>query len=812
MVSSLLIAILAPFVFIPLVLAAGRRCRARCAWIALGAPLISFGFFVWLAVQIPSGSHRVLEFPWVPSLGLNLTFLLDGLSLFFGIVVSGMGALVAFYARFYVDDHYEEHGRFYAYLLLFMGAMFGTVLAGNLLLLFICWEMTGVASFLLIGFLHNKENSREGAQMALLVTGGTGLALLAGVVILGTQAGTYDLATLLSGPLVAESRTLVTVAFLLMAAGAMGKSAQFPFHFWLPSAMAAPTPVSAYLHSATMVKLGIFLIARIFPVFNGLELWLPFLVTVGFFTMAAAALLAVLSHDLKAILAYSTITTLGMLIGFYGLGPVAGIRGDLLHITSHVLFKGALFMIAGIIDHSTGSRDIRKLGGLRKRLPWVTILMVVCAASMAGFPGTLGFVSKEYFLQAVVASLPAGGDLARIALVLAVTALTLKVAFSARLIFHTFWGRPNPQANGEFHAPSPGLLLPPTLLAGATLVFGFRPQWLGAWLDDLRVTGLQSGAPLALKAFPDHWALEVALSAGILGAGLLLFLLIGRARWVRFRIPSAVRLDAHFLNALKELPQRAHRLTSALGVDRPLDHLAIVMGFTVLLVGAGFLRDADTLLPALPSLADFHPLRSFVAALIAVAVFMVLALRNWTAQLIAMSIIGFLVTFYFILFRAPDLAMTQILVESATLLLVLLLLSRFPRTANASDSESRSSLRRNLARILISTGLGTMATLISLIALAPKHPDAAGTYYLENTVPLAHGTNAVNTLLVDFRGFDTLFEICVLVIATLGAIGLFMRHRRSQDEYDAGPMSLPGYSTRKRLRVLQEEFPEDRPQ
>jgi len=812
MVFPLLIATVAPFLFIPVVLASARRLRARCAWIALGAPLLSFALFVWQAVVIPSGTHQVVEFPWVPSLGLNLTFLLDGLSLFYAIVVSGMGALVAFYARFYIDDHYEEHGRFYAYLLLFMGAMFGTVLAGNLLLLFICWEITGVASFLLIGFLHEKENSRQGAQMALLVTGGTGLAMLAGIIILGQQTGTYDLATLLAGPLTTESRTLTTVAFLLMAAGAMGKSAQFPFHFWLPNAMAAPTPVSAYLHSATMVKLGIFLVARIFPLFNGLELWTPFLISIGFFTMASAALLALLSHDLKAILAYSTITTLGMLIGFYGLGPAVGVQGDFLHITSHVLFKGALFMIAGIIDHSTGSRDIRKLGGLRTRLPWVTVLMVICAASMAGFPGTLGFVSKEYYLQAVLANLPIGGDLARGALVLVVAALVFKVAFSARLIFHVFWGRPRAGVENHFHAPSLGLLVPPTLLAGATLVFGLHPQWLSVWLNDIRVTGLQADVPLTLKAFPDHWATEVLLSAGILATGLGLFAAIGRKRWARFRIPPAVRLDLLFLQAVRELPITAHRLTTALRVDQPLDHLAIVMGFTVLLVGAGFAADAGNLLPALPTLADFHPLRSFVAVLIAVAVFMILALRTWTAQLIAMSIIGFLVTFYFILFRAPDLAMTQILVESATLLLVLLLLSRFPRTANASNHESRSSLRRNLARIAISAGLGLMATLISLVALAPKHPEAAGAFYLVNTVPLAHGTNAVNTLLVDFRGFDTLFEICVLVIATLGAIGLFMRHRRSQDEYEAGPMSLPGYSTRKRLRVLQEEFPEDRPE
>lgn len=314
MLSTLFSAIFLPFVLLPFVAVAGRALRERTGWLALVAPVASFALLLQLAVAHPTGERIVLEVAWIPSLGLNLTFVIDGLALFFGLVVSGIGVLVVFYSQHYLDDHYRHHGRFYSYLLLFMGAMLGTVFSGNLLLLFVFWELTGLASFLLIGFLHEQGESRDGARMALLVTGGTGLLMLAGIVILGEAAGTYELAALLDGTARAQSPVMANAAFVLIALGALGKSAQFPFHFWLPNAMAAPTPVSAYLHSATMVKLGVFLIARIFPVFRECELWMPLLITVCFGTMLLGAVLALLAHDLKAILAYSTVSQLGFLL------------------------------------------------------------------------------------------------------------------------------------------------------------------------------------------------------------------------------------------------------------------------------------------------------------------------------------------------------------------------------------------------------------------------------------------------------------------------------------------------------------------
>ncbi|AHF93069.1 NADH dehydrogenase [Opitutaceae bacterium TAV5] len=804
MLPILIIAVFAPFAWLPVTAFAGRWLGPRTAWVALVAPVIATALLAVLASDARTGGQTVVELPWIPSLGLNLTFLVDGLSLFFALVVSGMGVLVVLYAASYLDDHYESHGRFYAYLLLFMGAMLGTVLAGNLLLMFVFWELTGIASFLLIGFLHDKEESRNGARMALLVTAATGLVMLAGVVLTGLAAGTWDLATLLAegapafGP---DSRGMLSAAFVLMAVGAMGKSAQFPFHFWLPNAMAAPTPVSAYLHSATMVKLGVFFVARVFPVFRDADLMMPLLVTAGFGTMALASVLALLSHDLKAILAWSTVTTLGMLIGFYGMGSHTGgdgVRGDLLHIASHVFFKGALFMCAGIVDHATGTRDVRALGGLRRQMPWLAVIVTICAASMAGIPGTLGFVSKEYFLKAQMAFLAdGGGSLAVCALALAWLALALKVAFSARLVAHVFGGPPTPESTAHFHAPARLMLVPPTILAVACVLFGIWPEWLGAGLDRLAVTGLHATETLSLHALPARWAPEVGLSLAAFAVGGAVFAVLGRRRWARLSIPHWLRFDLAFEAGVEGLSKAAKRFTVLLRSDRPFDYLPIVMVFVVVLIGTFVAVRHDELWPALPSTADFDPLRTYVAGLIGVAALLVLALRSWSGQLIAMSIVGFLVTFYFVLFQAPDLAMTQILVESASLLLVLLLLSRFPKSAEAGESawrKSRQRWPRMAFRGALATGMGLIATLVTLLALQPKHPEFAGNYYLENTKELAHGTNAVNTILVDFRGLDTMFEITVLVIACLSALGLLMRYRRTRDEYAAGSLGLPGYS------------------
>lgn len=786
-----------PFALVPFVWAAGARWRDRTGWLALLAPLGSVALLLQLAFNLPAGGRLVVELPWIPSLGLNLTFVIDGLSLFFGLVVSGVGALVVHYARFYLDHHYEQHGRFYAYLLLFMGAMLGTVFSGNLLLLFVFWELTGVSSFLLIGFLHDKAESRDGARMALVVTSGSALAMLAGVVLLGQIAGTYELRPLLDGALRGQSSPALTLAFVLIALGAFGKSAQFPFQFWLPNAMAAPTPVSAYLHSATMVKLGVFLVARIFPVFRDVALWEPLLVALCFGTMLLGALLALLSHDLKAILAYSTVSQLGFLIGYYGMSPSAGASGDLLHIANHVLYKGGLFMVAGIVDHATGTRDVRRLGGLAGRMPLLLVITCITAAAMAGLPGTLGFVSKEFVLKELLAYLDTGTPLAWYPIAMVALASMIQVAFALRIVTGIFGGRERAETVTEFHAPGLGIQMPPLLLAAGAVAAGLLPGVFGQWLDRLQTPGLHGSAPLDLSIWHGLTP-ELAVSGGIVAAGTALYLILRRGAWSRAVILRPLRFDTAFEALLQGLPVAAKGLARVLRFDQPFDFLGIALGFTVILFGGfGWMHRAD-LLPPLPRWADFDPMRSFIVLLVAVAVGFVLTMRRWTSQLIALSIVGFLITFYYVLFRAPDLAMTQILVETATLLLVLLLLARFPGSSETAEQHHRVTRPRQVWNIALSLAVGGLTMVAALLGMRHRHGAPAGDYYLENSLPLAHGTNVVNTILVDFRGFDTLLEVTVLVIACLGSLGLLMRYRRTAEEYEAGEMGPAGYGLGRR--------------
>lgn len=795
MSTALFIALLAPVLLWPLVTAAEGRLRQKVGWLALLGPVISVVAVASLIGPVAAGEGGEVVVSWIPSLDLELRFMVDGLAVFFGLIVSGMGVLVFFYAAFYLDDHYEFHGRFYGYLLLFMAAMLVTVFSGNLLLLFIAWELTGITSFLLIGFLHGKEVSRDGARMALLVTASTGLVMLAGVVLLGQLAGTYNIAELAGGALAGADRGQLTVAFCLIAVGAMGKSAQFPFHFWLPNAMAAPTPVSAYLHSATMVKLGVFLVARIFPLFAGLELWTPGLATVAFGTMLLASVLALLSHDLKAVLAYSTVMTLGFLIGWYGLGKPGGVQDDFLHIIGHVFYKGCLFMVVGIIDHATHERDLRKLGGMRLRMPLLAVIAAIAAASMAGIPGTTGFISKEYMLKGLY-RFAADGGWTWFPLIAAVIASVVKVIFSARIVWAGFGGAETPAVGKHFHAPTLGLQLAPLALVVAVVLFGLFPGVLGHGLQALATTGLHTSAEW-------HYSLwhgvtkEFMTSVIIVVGGLGIYFAVGRAGWDAMSIPRWLRFDTGFEAGVKALPDGAKWLSEvAFRSQRPFDYGLIVLSFFLVVVGGYAATQVNELWPTLPGVEDFSVLRVVVVVLTILATMLVISAKRWMTQLMALSIIGLFLTFYFVLLQAPDLAMTQILVETATLILVLLLLARFPRSAEEQRLGERAWNGRKMGNILVSLGMGGLVTGLALVGQRPRDFVPAGDYFLENTVPLAKGTNAVNTILVDFRGFDTLMEVTVLVIATMGAVGLFMRYRRTPAELAAREMGPGGFGVR----------------
>jgi len=773
---------------------AGRRLGARTAWLALVFPVVGFLALAWL-YGTHEGRTRVVTWPWVPSIGLDLAFGIDGLSLFFALIVSGMGILVVFYSGFYMDRHHAHHGRFYAYLMLFMAAMLGTVLSDHLLLLFVFWELTGIASFLLIGFLHQEEGSRRGARMALLITGATGLAGLVGIVLVRQISGTYSLRELLAGGGLEEA-PLAGAAMTLLLVAAFGKSAQFPLQFWLPHAMAAPTPVSAYLHSATMVKLGVFFTARLFPLFNDHPYWAPLVSSVAFVTLVLGGVLALLSTELKAILAYSTVSQLGFLIGYYGLGPPEGLESDFLHILNHVLYKGCLFMVVGIVYVATHAKDIRDVGGLWKRMPLLGLIAGIACAAMLGLPGTTGFLSKELMFKEIFVSSRAHGPLGNLAVIAVVFTSLLKVAFAVRLFQGIFLGKERTPVGEHFQAPPSWMLLPPAVLAACALVLGVAPELLSGPIHHLHVPGLHT--PTAPELHLWHGVTrELLASVAVVAAGFGVVAWGNRTAWRWAVVPRWLQFDRAYDLGVDAVGRIAKGVTRGTGADWPGAWLRVAIGSVVALVG-GFLwmhfspGEVLELLGNGLSNQRWDGLRVLVAALIALGALGTVVLRSWTAQLVALSVSGFLTTIYFVLYRAPDLALTQILVETVSLVLIVTLLARFPRSAQAGeDSDRRWTLGRVVA-LAVAIGFGAMMTAMGLLVTARPHPDRIGWWFLEKTQSLAKGANAVNTLLVDFRDFDTFGEITVLVVAMLGCLGLLFRHRRTASEFQAGAKGAPG--------------------
>jgi NADH:ubiquinone oxidoreductase subunit 5 (subunit L)/multisubunit Na+/H+ antiporter MnhA subunit/multisubunit Na+/H+ antiporter MnhB subunit len=785
-----------PFLAVPLLLRLGRTWGPQTGWVALVFPLLAALAVGWLTARSATAGPIAVEWPWVPSLGLPLAFRADGLSSFFGVVVSVMGVLITFYARFYLDDHYRHHGRFYAYLLIFMAAMLGTVFANHLLVLFIFWELTGITSFLLIGFSHESGESRRGARMAFLVTSLTGLCLLAGVVLMGQVSGTYELDHLLREGL-DPSDPRSKAALVLVMVGAFGKSAQIPFHYWLPNAMAAPTPVSAYLHSATMVKLGVFLSARLFPVFGEFELWAPLVTTVALLTMTLGAWLALLSHDLKAILAYSTVSQLGFLIGYYGLGPPGGMTYDYLHILNHVYYKGCLFMVVGIVDHATGTRDVRRLGGLFRRMPMVGLAALLACAAMAGLPGTTGFLSKEMMLKEIFTMSELHGGLGTFAMICVVLTSLMKVLFSARIFFGVFLGPESEQVKAHFHETSRWMTLAPLLLAMGTLVCGLFPVLWELPFNLLAVEGLHAPTEQHLTLW-HGFNRELAVSAALVVGGLGLFFAGRRRIWARVRVPGWLQHDVWFERGLDRFGLATKWVVAKMGTDRPVVYLPVILTAVVLLLG-GFLAvrvGSMDLAGELRNAIENQPwsgLRVLVASLLGLSTLGVVVLRRWTTQLVSLTVAGFLTTFYYVLYRAPDLALTQILVETVTLFLVLLLLARFPRATAEGEAADQRFTKRQIYPLILATAVGVLMTSLVLLLRTAPAERTVGQHHLEIAGPLAKGGNVVNTILVDFRGLDTLGEITVLIIAMLGCLGLFLRYKRTPEEYRQGAKGPPGF-------------------
>ncbi len=739
-----------------------RLGRNAAALAAGGVTLTALLVLAGMAPGVMAGETVRAAVPWIPTLGLNANLFLDPLGLMFAGMILGIGLLVIIYARFYLAAA-DPMGRFFTYLLLFQGAMLGIVLSDNVLLLLIFWELTSLSSFLLIGFWRHSAEARQGARMALFVTGGGGLALIGGLLILGNIAGSYDLTVILKQKEAIQASPLYLPALLLILGGCFTKSAQFPFHFWLPHAMAAPTPVSAYLHSATMVKAGVFMLARLWPVLAGTEAWFLIVGGVGLVTMVFAAWVALFKDDLKGLLAYSTVSHLGFLTMLFGLGtPMAALVG-VFHIINHATFKAALFLNAGIVDHEAGTRDIKRLGGLFGLMPIAGTLALIAGLSMAGVPPLNGFISKEMMLEEAAHTVWLGQPW--VFPVLATLGATLSVAYSLRYIVHVYFGPRRDDYPKTPHDPGVGLWGPPAVLTALVVAIGLAPALIAGPLVDAVAGAVTNGAaPHVHLSLWHGFKPALFMSVIAIAVGALALMMHGRLQRLfdAVRLPPAKALFDAGVAGAAALSRRGVNAVQNGSLQRAMAAListAVVVGFAGFL-GAGYEPGGR---PGVP--ASAAAVVGWIALVTATAL-VVLFHRARYVSLIYIGIVGLIISLAFAHLSAPDLALTQISVEVVTILLMLLALNLLPKT---TPPESRPWRRARDGLVACAAGLGVGG---AAWAVMTRPLDSISGYFWDNAYSGGGGTNVVNVILVDFRGFDTFGEIIVLGIAALGIFSL----------------------------------------
>jgi multicomponent K+:H+ antiporter subunit A len=749
----LLIAVL-PFLgaLVPgVMIRAGRNACATATAVPTALALVAL---LVLAPSVLRGEVVQAQLDWLPQLGLSASFFLDGLGLLFAGMILGVGLLITLYARFYLSGD-DPMGQFYTYLLLFQGAMLGIVISDNILLLLIFWELTSLSSFLLIGYWKHLPEGRQGARMALAVTGAGGLAMIGGMLILGNIAGSYQLTDILQAGDEIRASEWYLPALILILLGAFTKSAQFPFHFWLPHAMAAPTPVSAYLHSATMVKAGVFLMARMWPVLSGTDAWFYIVATTGLVTMVLGALIALFKDDLKALLAFSTVSHLGLLTMLLGFGTQAAAVAAVFHIINHLTFKAALFMTAGIVDHESQTRDIKRLGGLRHLMPITFAIGTIAALSMAGIPLLNGFLSKELMLEEAAHTTWAGSHYA--VPVLATLGALLSVAYSFRFVAHVFLGPVRDDYPHAPHDPPFGMWAAPALLATLVVVIGVAP-FLAEPIVGAAASAV-TGAELApyLKIWHGFTpALWMSIFATVAGAALLFFLHRPLDRiWIDAPRPEAKDIFDRMMAGAVAFTGGVTRAAHNGAISR---YLAIFTAAAVALgaiayLGSGTGAPTRGILPV-PLVVGIGWIM-----LVAATVFVVVTHHRRFRALVLVGIIGLTISAGFVYLSAPDLALTQISVETVTIMLLLLALHYLPKV---TPRESSAGLRARDGGIALLAGGGVGALAYTFLR---RDIDTISDYHIANSYEGGGGTNVVNVILVDFRGYDTYGEIIVLGIA-----------------------------------------------
>ncbi|MDN4606373.1 Na+/H+ antiporter subunit A [Sporosarcina highlanderae] len=796
---TITLSIFIPFlaaIFIPLIY---QRIKSRhIGWFVIIVPI---ALFVFLASYIPSianGSTYIHTIRWVESVGIHFTTYLDGLSLIFGLLITGVGSLVILYSIYYLSER-ESLGRFYVYLLLFMGAMLGVVLSDNLMVLYVFWELTSISSFLLIAFWYHRKKSRYGAQKSMLITVSGGIAMLAGFIMLQSMTGSFSVREIVATIGQYTDEPLFIFAMLLVLLGAFTKSAQFPFHIWLPDAMEAPTPVSAYLHSATMVKAGIYLVARFTPIFGGETVWLYAVSGVGVFTLLLGSLNAVKQTDLKALLAYSTISQLGLVMSLFGLGSVALQQGystdsviytqatfaALFHLVNHSTFKGALFMVIGIVDHELGTRDIRRLGGLMAFMPVTFTIALIGSFSMAGLPPFNGFLSKEMFFEALLNArnleVFTTNSIGTLVLVAAWIASVFTFVYSMIIVFQTFFGEFHQErVEKPINEASKGMLIAPSILATLVIVIFFFPNVVGNYLLRPAMIAIYPTFAGAERLTPHIKAWHgfnpaLWMTIGVVVLGTILYRFMRYWRGIYTIAPLKWNLDTAFNAGLTWLENGSHFLTRLYMKGYLKDYLVYIFVFFIIAVGGSILFTGSYSF-------DFSDDSSIainefliVLAMAGAGLAMIFVKSRMTA-IILNGVLGYSIALLFVVFRAPDLALTQTIVETVTTALFLLCFYFLPEW-----KKERSGKKTKIFNGIIAISAGIVVTVLGLAVQGNKMFESISVYF-EDSYRLAGGKNIVNTILGDFRAFDTMLEVVVLFIAGIGVFTLIKLKSKKEEQ------------------------------
>ncbi|MBM7610307.1 multicomponent Na+:H+ antiporter subunit A [Lysinibacillus composti] len=781
--------ILAPFFMAACIAIFYRKIKRNwVGWIVLFIPIILFLTLTTYIPRVANGHTFSNTYEWIPSLNINFTTYLDGLSLMFSLLITGVGSLVILYSIFYLSQKEALH-HFYCYLLLFMGAMLGVVLSDHLMVLYVFWELTSVSSFLLIAFWHHRKASRAGARKSMTITVSGGVSMLVGFLMLYVMSGTFSIREIIANISMISGQSLFIPALFLVLLGAFTKSAQFPFHIWLPDAMEAPTPVSAYLHSATMVKAGIYLVARFTPIFGGEMIWFWTVTGVGLITLFWGSFNAIRQVDLKAILAFSTVSQLGLIMSLLGLGSVAVHLGysdktvlytqasfaALFHLMNHSTFKGALFMMVGIVDHELGTRDIRRLGGLMSFMPFTFTIALIGSFSMAGLPPFNGFLSKEMFFAAVlkiteldIFSLQSVGVIIPI---VAWVASIFTFVYCLIIVGKTFFGKLKPDLlEKQPHEAPVGMLIPPFILISLVVLIFFFPNILGKYILQPAMGSIYPTFPSVKELTPSIYAWhgfnpELYMTMGVVVVGVILYHLLPRWKRIYLLIPQRFTLNAMYESTIS-FSENFSRLVTRRYMNGDLTHyfIYIYVFFVAVVAGYFLFTEGITFNPAID--AKIEGFELILVFIMVVAAISILFAKSRITTVILNGVLGYSVAFFFVIFRAPDLALTQLVVESVTTALFLICFKFLP------DLKPEPSTRGvKISNGVISILVGATVTIVGLAVMNYEKFDTISSYF-EDSYNLAGGKNIVNTILGDFRAFDTMLEVVVLFIAGLGVYTL----------------------------------------